>query len=229
MDAFDPDYTPNHDDHMLRYSFNNQPTIIWKNLVRLVEHIAELFTVPIVDDPEFIAVGVKEADADDLVKRAEAITEDVGNEYKTMFLTEYGNLMAQRMVFKTCKDTDTDTMFSPCLDLMQKYELDFHHISRRLRRHSCAESFRPARRRMRSSLLRSSTNSDEAKTAVLVSLHSYSARLTEEGVEDEDCIPAMEKLNPKFVPKLGAGCSKGGEEGRQGGAERCGRDGDKTI
>jgi len=29
LDTFDPTYTPNHDDHMLRYSYRNQPTIIW--------------------------------------------------------------------------------------------------------------------------------------------------------------------------------------------------------
>ena len=205
MDAFDPDYTPNHDDHMLRYSFKNQPTIIWWNLVRLAEDVAELLAVPNVDDPEFIATGVKEADADDLVKRAEAIIEDVGYEYKTVFLTEYGNLMARRMGFKTCKETDMDTMFSPCLDLMQKNELDFHHFFRRLAEvpvRGIVSAGEEANAKLAASFAHESVvNSDEAKTAILEFLHCYAARLAEEGVEDADRIPAMKKLNPKFVPK----------------------------
>ncbi|RAL66372.1 hypothetical protein DID88_006041 [Monilinia fructigena] len=42
LDNFDPNYTPNHDDHMLRYSYRNQPTVIWWNLVRLGESLGEL-------------------------------------------------------------------------------------------------------------------------------------------------------------------------------------------
>jgi uncharacterized protein YdiU (UPF0061 family) len=205
MDAFDPDYTPNHDDHMLRYSFGHQPTIIWWNLVRLAEDIAELFVAPNVDDEEFIKTGVKEPDADDLAKRAEAIIKDVGNEYKTVFLTEYKSLMAQRMGFKTCKETDMDTMFSPCLDLMAKYELDFHHFFRRLAEipvRGIVLAGEEANAQLAASFVHESAkNSDEAKKAVLEFLHSYAARLAEQEVEDSERIPAQKKINPKFVPK----------------------------
>lgn len=42
LDNFDPSYTPNHDDFMLRYSYKNQPSVIWWNLVRLGESMGEL-------------------------------------------------------------------------------------------------------------------------------------------------------------------------------------------
>ncbi|KAI5854042.1 hypothetical protein BZA05DRAFT_395485 [Tricharina praecox] len=205
MDAFDPSYTPNHDDHMLRYSFRNQPTIIWWNLTRLGEDLAELLAVPDIDDPVFIAEGVKEAAVDELVSRAEAILEDIGNEYKTVFLTEYKTLMAQRMGFKTCKETDMDTMFSPCLDLMQKFELDFHHVFRRLAevpvRGIDSASEEDNSQLAKSFHYNSIADQDGADQAILEFLRSYAARLAEEGVEDSDRIPAQKKLNPKFVPK----------------------------
>ncbi|EGY18730.1 uncharacterized protein VDAG_08890 [Verticillium dahliae VdLs.17] len=74
LDDFDPQYTPNHDDHALRYSYRNQPTIIWWNLVRLGEALGELLGAgPAVDDATFAEHGVAEADADALVARAEKI------------------------------------------------------------------------------------------------------------------------------------------------------------
>ena len=42
MDKFDPNYTPNSEDHELRYSYRNTPTAIWWNLTRMGENLAEL-------------------------------------------------------------------------------------------------------------------------------------------------------------------------------------------
>jgi uncharacterized protein YdiU (UPF0061 family) len=206
MDNFDPDYTPNHDDHLLRYCFKNQPTIIWWNLVRLAEDIAELFAAKDCDDPEFIAHGVKEEDADELVKRAEAIIEDVGAEYKSVFLGEYKARMAERMGFKSYKETDMDEIFSPCLDLMQKYELDFHHFFRRLAEvpvRGIIENGEEANKKELAAgfLHEEVSDKEEAIKAVLEFLQTYAARLAEEGIEDAERIPLMKMRNPKFVPK----------------------------
>ncbi|KIH94962.1 hypothetical protein SPBR_03628 [Sporothrix brasiliensis 5110] len=59
LDNFDPSYTPNHDDHHLRYSYRNQPSIIWWNLVRFGEALGELLAAGArVDEPSFIEEGI---------------------------------------------------------------------------------------------------------------------------------------------------------------------------
>ncbi|CAK7217142.1 hypothetical protein SBRCBS47491_003071 [Sporothrix bragantina] len=59
LDNFDPSYTPNHDDHHLRYSYRNQPSIIWWNLVRFGEALGEFLAAgKRVDDPAFAEGGV---------------------------------------------------------------------------------------------------------------------------------------------------------------------------
>ena len=196
MDTFDPDYTPNHDDYMLRYCFKNQPTIIWWNLIRLAEDIAELFAIPDPDDEEYIKNGVKEEDAEGLVQRAEAIIEDVGNEYKNTFLTEYKQRMAERLGFKSLKESDMDKQFSPVLDLMQKHELDSHHFFRRL-----AETPINTLLSNGPELLLPVETNEEAKKDVQDYLKSYADRLKEEGVDDDERIKVMKQKNPKFVPK----------------------------
>ena len=59
LDNFDPSYTPNHDDHHLRYSYRNQPSVIWWNLVRFGESLGELLAAgDRVDDQAFVNEGV---------------------------------------------------------------------------------------------------------------------------------------------------------------------------
>ncbi|KAK8038709.1 hypothetical protein PG993_007120 [Apiospora rasikravindrae] len=133
LDNFDPSYTPNHDDHMLRYSYRNQPTIIWWNLVRLGEALGELLGAGAkVDDPTFIDDGVQEADTDEIVKRAEKLIMQAGEEYRAVFLAEYKRLMTARLGLKTHQETDFEQLFSELLDTMESLELDFHHFFRRL-------------------------------------------------------------------------------------------------
>jgi uncharacterized protein YdiU (UPF0061 family) len=133
LDNFDPNYTPNHDDHMLRYSYRNQTTIIWWNLVRLGESLAGLFGAGRrVDNEEFIEKGVQEGDADELVKRAEGIINRAGEEYKAVFLAEYKRLMTSRLGLQTHMDEDPQTLFSELLDTMSNLELDFNNFFRKL-------------------------------------------------------------------------------------------------
>ncbi|KAI5817894.1 hypothetical protein BZA77DRAFT_278518 [Pyronema omphalodes] len=168
MDKFDPSYTPNHDDYMLRYSFRNQPTIIWWNLIRLAEDIAELMKV-------------------------EKLVASIANDYRSVFLSTYNDKMTEKMGFKTFKEEDFDSHFSPVLDLMQKYELDYHQFFRKLSETPVeqikAEIFLP----------------DDAKDKDIKDvdgyLDMYKKRLDEEGITDETRIPQMKKVNPKFVPK----------------------------
>jgi uncharacterized protein YdiU (UPF0061 family) len=133
MDNFDPAYTPNHDDYMLRYSYRNQPTIIWWNLVRLGEALGELLGAGAdVDTPTFTTSGVAEEAAPPLIARAEKLITQAGEEYKTVFLTEYKRLMTLRLGLRTPSPTDFNDLFSPLLDTLEALSLDFHHFFRRL-------------------------------------------------------------------------------------------------
>ena len=112
MDNFDPQYTPNHDDHLLRYSYSNQPSIVWWNLVRLGESLGELIGAgKKVDDENFVARGVTGEDAPALIKRAEAIIDKTREEYQCVFLSEYKRLMSQRLGFKTQRNQTFNTYF----------------------------------------------------------------------------------------------------------------------
>lgn len=134
MDTFDPAYTPNHDDHFLRYSYRNQPTIIWWNLVRLGEALAELIGAgPGVDDAKFIEEGVQEDQAPDVIARAEKLIGQAGEEYKAVFLAEYRRLMSKRLGLRTYRgQRDFNGVFSALLDVMEALELDFNMFFRRL-------------------------------------------------------------------------------------------------
>ena len=133
MDNFDPAYTPNHDDHMLRYSYRAQPSVFWWNLVRLGETLGELIGAgDRVDDDIFIEKGVSEDFAPILIKRAETIIDQISDEYKAVFMSEYRRLMTARLGLKTQKESDFEKLFSELLDTMEALELDFNHFFRRL-------------------------------------------------------------------------------------------------
>ena len=133
LDNFDPSYTPNHDDGMLRYSYRNQPSIIWWNLIRLGESLGELIGAgDKVDEEDFATKGVTEAFAPELIKRAETIIKAVGGEYGAVFLAEYRRLMTLRLGLKSQKESDFEHLVSELLNTMEALELDFNHFFRRL-------------------------------------------------------------------------------------------------
>lgn len=133
LDNFDPNYTPNHDDHMNRYSYKNQPSIIWWNLVRLGENLGELIGAgDKVDDEIFVNKGVTQDFAPDLIKRAGTIIERVGEEYRAVFLAEYNRLMRLRLGLTSEHESDFQELFSELLDTLEALELDFNHFFRRL-------------------------------------------------------------------------------------------------
>ncbi|KAI1506199.1 hypothetical protein F5X99DRAFT_126712 [Biscogniauxia marginata] len=133
MDNFDPMYTPNHDDGMLRYSYRNQPSIIWWNLVRLGESLGELIgAAERVDDEKFIESGVTEEQASGIIERAEVVIMHIGEEYKAVFLAEYKRLMTARLGLRNFRESDFDELFSSILDTMGALELDFNIFFRRL-------------------------------------------------------------------------------------------------
>lgn len=212
LDNFDPNYTPNHDDHMLRYSYRNQPTIIWWNLVRLGESLGELIGAGAnVDSEEFVEKGVRQEDADELVSRAETLITRTGEEYKAVFLQEYKSLMTARVGLKEFKESDFETLFSELLDTMEALELDFNQFFRKLSNFKVVDLETLEQRKAVASVFFHAegvtglgNNEDAARIRIANWLEKWSTRVYEDwgpNGEDEVRQAAMKKVNPNFIPK----------------------------
>lgn len=211
LDNFDPSHTPNHDDHMLRYAYRAQPSIIWWNLVRLAESLGELIGAgERTDDETFIHKGVEEDFAPILIKRAETIIDKAGEEYKAVFLAEYRRLMTRRLGLKTQKQSDFDTLYSQLLDSMEALELDFNHFFRRLSSVKLADIADQSSRENTALIFAhadgvTGLNQDSASLQQKIGawLALWHDRVKEDwGVEsDEQRIAAMKSANPNFVPR----------------------------
>ena len=212
LDNFDPSYTPNHDDHALRYSYKNQPSIIWWNLVRLGEALGELIgSGPKVDEETFVEQGVTESFAPELIKRAETVIGNVGEEYKTIFLNEYSRLMSARLGLVSEQESDFETLFSELLDTLEALELDFNHFFRRLSTVKLSDLSTPDSRTEKASIFfhsegmtaTSGVSESAGKERVATWLEKWAARVKQDWGEDRDVEreAAMKKVNPKFIPR----------------------------
>jgi uncharacterized protein YdiU (UPF0061 family) len=212
LDNFDPNYTPNHDDHMLRYSYRNQPTIIWWNLVRLGESLGELLGAGAgVDATEFMEKGVRQEDADELISRAEGIITRAGEEYKAVFLEEYKTLMTARLGLKTHKESDFESLFSELLDSMESLELDFNQFFRKLSNLKVSDLDNEVGRKESAGAffhhegVTGIGNTEESARKRLGEwLDRWQTRVYEDwgpDGQDEERQIEMKKVNPKFIPK----------------------------
>ena len=213
MDNFDPQYTPNHDDHMLRYSYKNQPTIIWWNLVRLGEDLGELIGAgPSVDDGEFVERGVKEEAAEGIIKRAEAVIARAGMEFQAVFMSEYQRLMSLRFGLKTFEQEDFDTLFSEWLDTLEALDLDFNQSFRKLCELKTGDLDTEAQRRDVAGRFFHSEgvtgvgeNEDSARTRLAKWLALWRDRIVEDWGAEADAdgqrAVQMKRVNPHFTPK----------------------------
>jgi len=212
LDNFDPNYTPNHDDHMSRYSYRNQPTIIWWNLVRLGESLGELLGAGAgVDAAEFMEKGVRQEDANEIISRAEGIITRAGEEYKAVFLEEYKRLMTARLGLKTHNKSDFESLFSELLDSMEALELDFNQFFRKLSNLRVSDLDTDAGRQEAAGVffhhegVTGIGNTDEsARKRIGEWLDRWQARVYEDwgpDGQDEERQMEMKKVNPKFIPK----------------------------
>ena len=203
MDIFDPSYTPNHDDHMQRYSYKNQPTIIWWNLVRLGEAFGELIgSGPKCDEETFVEKGVTQEEAEPLIERAETLIGSAGEEYKAVFMEEYKRSMTARFGLKSFKQSDFEELYSEWLDILEAYELDFNQSFRRLgsKLLSAEELKDEAKRKERAAIFfRQDQNvTEDARIRIAKWLEKWGARVEEDwGTSgDEERRTAMNAVNP---------------------------------
>lgn len=150
LDRFEPDFTPNHDDSMKRYSFQNQPGVIWWNLVQLGQSLSFLIGSGKTGLEETIKGGYKEMTQEreaKLVKRANVLLRHCSNEYKYRFTTMYAHLMACRLgidleidlvqcgrnkdgLERTSKVVKEflDTITEPLLKILQRTKIDYNNF-----------------------------------------------------------------------------------------------------
>ncbi|KAK4631484.1 Adenylyltransferase, mitochondrial [Fulvia fulva] len=216
LDNFDPNYTPNHDDHMLRYSYKNQPSIIWWNLVRLAEAFGELIGAgDWCDDAEFVEKGVRQERADELIKRAETVIDRVGEEYKAVFMAEYKRLMTARLGLKQSKESDFQDLYSELLDTLEALELDFNHTFRRLSHITMSELETDSQRKDVAArffhheglpgLVLADGGEDKARARIAKWLEKYRTRVFEDWDDSHEArdqrLAGMKSVNPKFIPR----------------------------
>ncbi|OTA65199.1 UPF0061-domain-containing protein [Hypoxylon sp. EC38] len=216
MDYFDPSYTPNHDDFMLRYSYRNQPTIIWWNLVRLGESLGELIGAGSrVDDKAFVEDGVKEEEANGIIERAEKLIMQTGEEYKAVFLDEYKKTMTARLGLKNYKESDFKEIFTGLLDTMEALELDFNLFFRRLSSVKVDELETEKARQDKAAVFFYSDGvtglggETEGRKRVGEWLDKWRQRILEDwgdgqtvsSEQDTERMQAMKKVNPSFIPR----------------------------
>ncbi|KAE8378738.1 hypothetical protein BDV26DRAFT_261121 [Aspergillus bertholletiae] len=211
MDNFDPQYTPNHDDHLLRYSYKNQPTIIWWNLVRLGESLGELIGAGAkVDEEGFVKRGVIEDAAPAIVKLAEEIIERTGEEFRAVFLYEYKRLMGGRLGLRTQKESDFQDLFSEMLDMLEALELDFNHFFLRLSHVPLSSLDNKEKQKEVAPIFFHNEGfggigytENSAKERIANWLDRWRLRILEDWGPDGDLErqKAMKRVNPKFLPR----------------------------
>lgn len=215
LDNFDPSYTPNHDDHMLRYAYRNQPTIIWWNLVRLGEDMGELLgSGDQCDDETFIEKGVTEDFAPVLIKRAESIIDRAGDEFKAVFLAEYRRHMGRRLGLNDPGVTSLspESLLSTWLDVLESLELDFNQSFRKLSSLKTTEldsedECRAAAGRFfhHEGVSAAGETDESARRKMGQWLERWREQIIADWGEGPDADEAreiaMKKVNPKFIPK----------------------------
>lgn len=229
MDAFDPSYTPNHDDWQGRYSYKMQPTIIWWNLVRLGEALGELMGAGPdggpegVDSESFIKDGIRnEAHGEEVAQQATYFIEQAGDEYKAVFLEEYRKVFSRRLGLKSVKEGDFERLYSELLDILEAGELDYWFFFRRLAETRVQEIDTENKEKRECMVdrffydegIRDKTVEREVRRRMGEWLLRWKKRVLDDwgsqaererqrlGDEtDQERIRAMKQANPKFVPR----------------------------
>lgn len=134
MDRYDPEYTPNSEDHQGRYNYANTPTAIWWNLTRLGENLAQLIGAgtELVDNPQFKANQFQKGWEDKVVKRASKVIEIGGEMYMYAFTKKYVETFFNRLglLHKLIDIQDPEKqnadLLTPMLDVLKKVRCDYN-------------------------------------------------------------------------------------------------------
>lgn len=149
----------------------------------------------------------------ELIKRAETIIPQVGEEYKAVFLAEYNRLMRARLGLSSEVESDFGTLFTQLLEMLHALELDFNHFFRRLSSVKLADLETEPKRQGTASIFfhaegitASQTTESEARSQVASWLLTWRDRVATDWSSrgesgDMEREAAMKRVNPKFIPR----------------------------
>jgi uncharacterized protein YdiU (UPF0061 family) len=141
MDQYDPEWTPNKQDTLKRYRFENQPAMTQWALARLGESLISLIG-------ESWASNSRPKTADDTVdlsknshsiphsrrmplgflfnsEKSENILREILSEFEIKFNTRYGEIMCQKLGIPNYDPKDYDTLINPLLELLASAAADY--------------------------------------------------------------------------------------------------------
>ncbi|CAH6719266.1 protein adenylyltransferase SelO, mitochondrial [[Candida] jaroonii] len=135
MDKFDPDYSPNSEDHSKRYGYKNTPTAIFWNLTRLGEDLAELIGMN-EEQLELTSKGqmndgmISEWE-EDIIKRATKVIEVAGEMYTFSFTKKYVEAFFDRLglsheLISEDPDVENKSLIVPLLDMLKRVQCDYN-------------------------------------------------------------------------------------------------------
>lgn len=134
MDKYNPEYTPNSEDHQGRYNYANTPTAIWWNLTRLGENLAQLIGAgtDLIDNPQFKTNNFQNGWEDKIVKRASKLIEIGGEMYMYAFTKKYVETFFDRLglLHKLIDVMDPEAqnadLLAPMLEMLKNTQCDFN-------------------------------------------------------------------------------------------------------
>ncbi|RLV83926.1 UPF0061 protein FMP40 [Meyerozyma sp. JA9] len=136
MDRYNPDYTPNSEDHDERYSYKHTPTAIWWNLTRLGENLAELIGAgeQLINDSHFKNEGIKPEWEDPIIKRATKLIEVAADIYQYAHTVSYVNGFYNRLGLNSElvnivePEEQRQQLIVPMLDMLKELGCDFNRF-----------------------------------------------------------------------------------------------------
>lgn len=199
METFDPKYTPNHDDIIRRYGFENVPKVMWWNCVRLGEALGELMGQgENVDSTEFKKTNTTPIDDRKRVAdHAVSLIMNLSQEFQETYASEYNRLMCLRLGLPRVDEN----LLSLTLDTMAHCEVDYNHFFRKLSEFSLfCDQETPVEALL--SKDPPSIGQDAAIEKMRGFVGDYKKALEANGVtEDEARRNQMSSINPAFVPE----------------------------
>lgn len=212
MDKFDPNFTPNSEDHELRYSYRNTPTAIWWNLTRMGENLAELIGAgsEILNDSFFQQNGIKKEWEDKIITRATKLIEAGGELYQYAFTKKYVETMFKRLGLDPSlidvKDPESThkELIDPMLDMLYKIQCDFNKFFLILQSSNLEKGYDP--NQIAESILLPGFNASESKysSKELIEeignwLKIFDKYLSKSKTSDRKSI--SKNYNPLFLPR----------------------------
>lgn len=136
MDRYNPDYTPNSEDHDERYSYKHTPTAIWWNLTRFGEDLAELIGggEKLIDDESFISDGIKPEWEEPIIKRATKLIGIAADIYQHAYTLSYlrgfyGRLgLSKKLINEQEPEELRQNVVAPLLEVLKEIDCDFNRF-----------------------------------------------------------------------------------------------------